>query len=426
MLFMKFYPRVRTFSHVAVLFGWVFAGCSTDMKKEGTSREKDKPAESGAVRHIEPDAETGFSLATVVGDVPLAFTNQLFPFDENGNIVGSLNATEQLNQVIKNAEIALKASGANFSNLVRINLYLKDDMMSEQVLERLKEILPDDSFPAITFISGGQARREALMSMDLVAVATEDVAGERVTLYQSEGIFGKPNRSQVAVLAPGRKIFISGQAVPGEDLSDASHQTMRNLFATLAYLGAKAGDVVQVKAFFNPIDSARSVEEIIASFFRGREAPPVISVEWVSDPNRLEIELIASAEAHATTNNQAVSYYAPPWMTQATTFSRVVDIKSGGLFFTSGLYGEGEDDEMQARDIFKTIGIVLEKAGSNYDHLVKATYYPSSEEGRQGFVTVRPEFYNPEKPPAASLIRVQGTGRQDKSINVDLIGAIPE
>lgn len=425
MLFKKFYFGLRTFLPLTVSVGLLFSGCGTDVKKDGTSLEKDKQ-EPEIVRHIEPDAENGFSLATVVGDVPLAFTNQLFPLDENGNIVASSNVIEQLNQVMNNALIALKAAGSDFSNLVRINVYLKDDKMAEQVLGRLKEILPDDTYPAITVVSGGQARPEVLVSLDLIAVATEEVAKQRVSLYQAEKIFAKPNRSQIAVLAPGRKIFISGQAVSGEDLLDASSQTMRNLFATLAYAGAKPEDVVQVKAFFNPIDSARAVEEIIASFFRGRKAPPVISVEWVSDPNRVEIEIIASAEAHPATSEAAVTYYAPPWMTQATTFSRIVDIKSGGLFFTSGLYGEGQDGQTQAEDIFRTIGIVLEKAGSNYDHLVKATYYPSSEEGRKGFVTVRPKFYNPEKPPAASLIMVQGTGRQNKSMNVDLIGAIPE
>jgi enamine deaminase RidA (YjgF/YER057c/UK114 family) len=425
MLFKKLYLGVLTYSPFAVLIALLFSACNTALEEEDSSRKKDNRAESGTVRHIEPDAESGFSLATVVGDVPLAFTNQLFPFHENGNIVGPSNVIEQLNQLMKNAELSLKAAGSDFSSLVRINLYLKDDKMSEQVLNRLKEILPDDTFPAITFISGGQARAEVLVSMDLVSVATKEVAGQRVTLHQAEGIFGRPNRSHVAVLAPGRKIFVSGQAAPGEDFSDATHQTMRNLFGTLAYVGAKAEDVVQVKAFFNSIDSAQSVEEIVASFFRGRKAPPIVSVEWVNSSNRVEIEMIASAEADANIR-PGVSYYAPPWMTQATTFSRVVDIKSGGLFFTSGLYGEGQDGEAQARDIFKTVGIVLEKAGSNFDHLVKATYYPSSEEGRKGFVAVRPEFYNPEKPPAASLIMVHGAGRQGRSINVDLIGAIPE
>ena len=424
---MKFYSRLFFVLLPAILFAFFFFGCVTDRGEGDRSKEgDDRSATLTDVRYIEPDHGTGFSLATIVRDVPLAFTNQLFPFDEKGNLVGSSNVIEQVNQVIRNGEMALKAAGADFSGLVRIHVYLKDHTISENVLERLRDALPDGSFPAITVVIGGQARPEVLVSMDMVAVAAEEAVKGRVSLHQSEGIFAKPNRSHIAVLAPGRKLFVSGQAVMGEDLSDATRQTMRNLFATLAYAGAEAEDVVQVKAFFNPIDSAQSVEDVIAPFFRGRKAPPIISVEWVNDVNRVEIELIASAQADETTGNGTVSYYAPPWMTQATTFSRIVDVKNGGLFFTSGLYGEGEQGQVQAHNIFKTIGQVLEKADSDYDHLVKATYYPSSEEGRQGFVKVRPEFYNPEKPPAASLIMVRGTGRQNKSINVDLIGSIPE
>jgi enamine deaminase RidA (YjgF/YER057c/UK114 family) len=419
----KFYTRILFFFNLSILSGIGFSACTTDLSNVTDNRsDMNLPA----VEYIEPDPETGFSLATVVKDVPLAFTNQLFPFDENGNIMGSSSLTEQLDQVIRNAEIALKAAGTDLGSLVRIHLYLKNDTMADEALKRLKEALPEGTAPAITFISGGTARPGVLVSMDIVAVAPEEVVKERVSLYQTEGISGQPNRSDVAVLAPGRKVFISGQAVMGDDLSDATHQTMRNLFATLAYIGAKAEDVVQVKAFMNPINDASSIEGDIASFFRGRKAPPIISVEWITDPNRVEIELIASAPADNAINDEVVSYYAPPWMIQATTYSRVVDIQKGGLFFTSGLYGEGQDGQAQAYQIFEKLNKVLDKSGSDYDHLVKGTYYPSTDDGRQGFVSTRPEFYNPEKPPAASLIRVQGTGRTNKSINVDFIGAIPE
>lgn len=73
------------------------------------------------------------------------------------------------------------------------------------------------------------------------------------------------------VLSPGRKVFISGQAETGNNLTDATQQTMRSLFATLAYLGAKADDVVQLKAFMNPIEEAEVLEKEIASFFGGRK-----------------------------------------------------------------------------------------------------------------------------------------------------------
>lgn len=419
------YTKIFFIFNLSILSGIGFTACTTEISNVTDDKSN---ATLLKVEYVEFDAETGFSLATVVEDVPLAFTNQQFPFDRNGNIVGGTKLSQQLDQVIKNTEIALKSAGTSLENLVRVHLYLKDDNMADEAIRRLKQALPEGTFPAITYVSGGTARPGVFVSMDVVAVAPEEVVKERATLYDSEEIFSLKNRSDVAVLSPGRKIFISGQAERGDNLSEATRKTMANLFATLAYSGAGAEDVIQVKAFISKIDDAKSVEEDIASFFNRRKSPPIVSVEWLADPNRVEIELIASAPASAeeTTNEEVVSYYAPPWMTQATTYSRVVDIQKGGLFFTSGFYGEGEEGKAQASGIFEKLNTVLEKTGSNYDHLVKGTYYPSTEDGRQGFVSTRPDFYNPERPPAASLIRVEGTGRSDKSINVDYIGAIPE
>lgn len=418
------FTRILVLLNAVLSIGIMFAACNpANTNLAGAQSANTNLPE---VQHIEPSAETGTSLATVVKDVPLAFTNQLFPFDENGNLIGASNLTEQVDQVLKNAEMALQSAGTHLGGLVRIHVYVKDDTMSGKVLERMRDVLPDGIFPAITVVSGGVARPGVMVSMDAVAVAPQSIGSERVSLFRAEGVSGRENRSHVAVLAPGRRIFISGQAEKGDNLADASRKTMHNLFATLAYVGAKADDVVQVKAFINPVEDAKAVEEDIASFFRGRSAPPIVTVEWLQDPGRAEIELIATAPADHTVN-ESVSYYAPPWMTQATTFSRVVDIHRGGLLFTSGLYGEkGKKGEVQARHIFDTLSRILKEAGSDYDHLVKATYYPSTDEGREGLVNVRTEYYNPDKPPAASLIRVQGTGRQGMSLNVDLIGLVPE
>ena len=95
--------------------------------------------------------------------------------------------------------------------------------------------------------------------------------------------------------------------------------------------------------------------------------------------------------------------------------------------FTSGLYAEeGKDEEEKARNLFATLSRILEKAGSSYDHLVKASYYPSHEKGREGLMKVRTEFYNPERPPVASLIRIQGTGREGIYLNVDMVAVVPD
>jgi enamine deaminase RidA (YjgF/YER057c/UK114 family) len=383
--------------------------------------------QSAGITYIEPNSETGSSLATVVGDVPLAFTNQLFPGDKSGNIKAGDALEDQVLQVVNNLDLSLESAGSDLSKLLRINVYLQNMDHAELTLELIKESLPEGTFPAITLIVSGQPMERVLVTMDAVAVApVTSVTARGIGFPPTKGVFRKPTRSSVAVLPPGRKVFLSGQAEPGEDLLEASDKTMQNLLATLAYAGASASDVVQIKAFINPIADAAAVEEVIAAFFRGQQAPPIVVVEWLVEESKAEIELIASAPEHYN-DKQAVSYYAPPWMSQATTYSRLVDIKEGGLFFTSGLYAEaGKDEEEKARNLFATLSRILQKAGSDYDHLVKATYYPSHEKGRESLMKVRTDFYNPERPPAASLIRIKGTGRQDIRLNVDMIGVVPK
>jgi len=376
--------------------------------------------------HIDPDRETGTSLATVTGDVPLAFTNQIFPFDSNGNLVGEADINRQITRIIDNIELAIIAAGTNMEALIRLHVYLSEDEFSENVLQQLSTLLPEGSRPAITFVSGQLTRPGVLVSMDAVAVAPLASVNGRSTLYRSDKLAGPASRSHVSVLSPGRKIFISGQAEMADDLQGATRNTMKSLFATLAYAGATAEDITQIKAFINPVDNAEEIEEEIVSFFRHREAPPIVTLEWQHDNFPAEIELVASAPADPKAGD-IVGYYAPAWMTQMTTFSRLVDVHEGGLLFTSSLYGEeGQDGEIQARTIFDKLTRLLDEAGSDYDHLVKGTYYPSTEAGRQGLLNVRTDFYNPDRPPAASLAEIEGTGRSGKTLNIDMISVIPE
>ncbi|MEX2574451.1 MAG: Rid family hydrolase [Balneolaceae bacterium] len=390
--------------------------------------ETDNRINSGMsnVRHIEPNSETGTSLAAVVENGPLAFTNQLFPFDAAGNLVGRDDLAIQVDQVLNNMETALEEAGTGPGNLVRIHVYASDDAYSEDILRLIGQKLPDATNPAVTFVTGNPPYQGVLVSMDAIAVAPQDGTSRRVARYHTTELYGPENQSHVAVLSAGRKLFISGQAEVDETLEGAASGTMQGLLATLAYAGANADDIVQIKAFVSPVDDMESVEEMIASFFRGNTSPPVISVEWFHDSFPTEIELVAAAPEILRTDH-TVSYYAPPWMTQAATFSRVTDVQKGDLLFTSSLYGEpGENGENQARRIFDTLSRVLDAAGSDYDHLLKATYYASSDEGADGLRNVRTDFYNPERPPAASLAEIRGTGRAGTDISVDMIGVIPE
>jgi enamine deaminase RidA (YjgF/YER057c/UK114 family) len=67
---------------------------------------------------------------------------------------------------------------------------------------------------------------------------------------------------------------------------------------------------------------------------------------------------------------------------------------------------------------------VLFEAGSSFRHLVKATYYLADANGRQSLGDIRPTYYDPTRPPAASALNVTSLGRPGSLVMLDMI-AVP-
>jgi len=126
----------------------------------------------------------------------------------------------------------------------------------------------------------------------------------------------------------------------------------------------------------------------------------MVFVEWtMSGP--IEIELVAAAPGTATAAG-GVDYLTPPGMKASPVYSRVARINRGKHIFISGLCGmEAVDAEGQLRGIFAELGRLLKEAGSDFKHLVKATYYVADEPASKKLNEIRPEFYDPQRPPAA-------------------------
>ena len=68
---------------------------------------------------------------------------------------------------------------------------------------------------------------------------------------------------------------------------------------------------------------------------------------------------------------------------------------------------------------------LLDRTGSDLRHLVKATYYVSDDVADRKLNEIRPEFYDPRRPPSASKARVPGVGLAGKSITLDMIAVTP-
>lgn len=386
-------------------------------------------AQSAAeVEYVDPDPATGSSRAVVVGEVPLAHTTQLLPFTPSGQLARG-GTGEQISRVLQNLRLTLAEVGADFDDLVKINVYTTGDEVVRRVKERFAETFAGEVKPAVSFMVGQQPRAGVQVAMDAVARAPASAGRENVLRVHSEAVYAESGRGHLAIVSsPRGQVYVSGQAAREDNLVGATRGTMQSLHATLAYLGLSAEDVVQVKAFINPMADAEEVEQVIAEYYRTEPAPPIVVVEWLHSSLHAEIELIANrdeSESEVSAGDDLITYVTPPGMSAASTFSRVAEVHGTGLAYISGLYGDpSEDAEGQVRGIFAEMEELLPRVGSDFDHLVKATYYPTEGEASSQLGEVRPEYYDPERPPTASLIAVEGTGQEGSIITLDMI-AVP-
>lgn len=409
--------RLRSICSLSVIIVLFLTGCAGSDARPETAQ---------ALRHIEPDEATATSKAVVVEDVALTHTDQFYAVDQNGNFVGAGDLDAQVRQVIENIRISLQLVGSGLEDVAKLNVYLAESVSVDDVTALLPGVLPSGSRPAISFVSIEVPSPNALVAMDAVAVGPKSNAPPTTSFHQSDSLHASGDQAHVGILPAGPKVYLAGQARRGELLEGVAG-TMVSLHATLAYLGLSAEDVVQVKAFVNPMTEAAAIEEKIGEYYRNRPGPPVVVTEWRQDNFPAEIELIAKSKPMSSDEGESISYVTPPGMSSASTFSRVASINDGRQIFVSGLYGAaGQEDEAQVRAIFEELDRVLALAGGDFDHLVKATYYISTEGASGALNDVRRELFDPQRPPAASKIHVRNVGAEGSTVTLDMVGIVAE
>jgi enamine deaminase RidA (YjgF/YER057c/UK114 family) len=368
-----------------------------------------------ALEYVEPDDSSGTSKAVVVRNGALAHTAQMLPLDEKGGIVGKGDAERQIQRVLDNLAGALREAGSGLDRVVRIHVCAARPEIVDRVRQAFSHRFSGPAKPAATFMVGTPAHPEALVAMDAVASASPV---DSVRRLRSEALPGAPGTTHVAVLPAGPAVFVSGQTSQGE-LAEATRKTLAGLRETLSHFGLKDEHVVQVKAFLRPMSDASVVEKEITAFYGGGSVPPIVFVEWTLDPP-IEIELVA-AGTPPDDGLDSVRFLTPPGVKASPVFSRVARVDRGRLIYVSGLYGSG-DAQAQVRGIFGSLQGILGKTGGDFRHLVKATYYVSDGLTTDQLGKLRLEYYDPERPPAASKAAVRGVGLEGRTITVDMIG----
>lgn len=408
--------------------------------------EKSASASSGLRRlTMPPDAAgreaqptPGQSAAVVVDDLPLVHTAQLLPVaDDRGPAAASAaipgDAATQVARVFARLEQVLQRAGSSSARIVKLNLYVANANVAAIVREDLAKRFAAAP-PAICFVETTLPIAGALFAADAVAATGPPAAPAAPAAPPSSApasLGAALAADGLAATTPaGPRVYVAGQAEKG-DLRTATRKTLESLEATLGFLKLGWPDVAQVKSFVTPMASVHEADDETRRFFAARQmaVPPLVWVEWQSGLP-IEIELVAAAgrsepRAVKASRPPDVEFLTPPGMTTPTIYARVTRTPAGPTIFVSGLYGApGSSGGDQVERIFAQLKAVLAMAGSDFEYLAKATYYVSDNDASAKLNELRPRYYNPKRPPAASKAQVTGVAQPGTTITLDMI-AVP-
>ncbi|OAI54725.1 hypothetical protein AYO44_14355 [Planctomycetaceae bacterium SCGC AG-212-F19] len=381
-------------------------------------------AEPTGIRVIGGSKATGSAQAVVVDPTALAHTAQLLPIDSAGRIVGKDDPAAQVEKVLDNLAAALQEARAGLDRAVKVNVYVRRPAVIGEVHKAMARRFSGAVKPAITFVEGTLPHTDALVAMDAVAAVGPDGPGE-VKRLRSAALPGAKNTTHLAIMPAGPHVYISGQAVKGEDLATSTRKTMEGLRETLKFLGLNEAQVVHVKGFLKPMAAVAEAEKEIARFFGDQPVPPMTFVEWTM-ALPIEIELVVAAPRAKDKAAEAIEFLTPPGVQASPVYSRIARINQGKIVYISGLFGKTANDaDAQIREVFAALGELLTETGSDFRHLAKATYYVADEETSRKLNELRPTYYDPRRPPAASKAVVPGVGVPGKTVTLDMIAVAP-
>lgn len=357
----------------------------------------------------ETQPTTGTSLAVACSGRALLYTSQLF--GDSGQ-----SAAQQARDLLARMTSLLRDSGYADAQPLRLEWVLAPTAGVADLHRALRAEFGGPHKPAVSVVQGRLPRPGVAFALNgIYALLTATKLGKAEVKY-----FGP---AAVATLPAGGTTYVSGQATQGTNTLDSARRTLGSLMRTLDFLKLKPEDVVQFKVFLQPIAETAPVLAALEEIYGRKQAmPPVVFVEWLGQPS-LEIEMVVASPA--TAGAASIEYLTPPGMTASPVYCRVARVNAPDRVFFSTLTAAADGDgKAQGEDICGQLGRLLTATGSGFQHLAKATYYVSDDLASKALNELRPRYYDPQRPPAASKALVLGTAIPGRTMALDLI-AVP-
>jgi len=369
---------------------------------------------SQTTHHCEPGDTICYAVSAPRRD--LAFTRQILSKDTDQGDFGAGGLVEELREITTRA-------GAGLGDVLRLNVHLADtsDEKYAAAEKMIAEHWPRGRTPAVTFIPG-RLPEDASLACDAVFVLDASSHDLRAIHQDVEDRVGVLD----AVVAPARRdlIFASGRVGTGASYAESIPETIKLIADDYVVpLGATLRDVIQVRAYVGDLNHLDDAAAMIAQAFAPRLPPPIVFVQW-SKLDSVEIEFVIAGPP-SDRSLGGVSFFTPPGLSASPVFSRVATVHSDRIIFFSGMLGTTAQSPMaEVTSLFDTLAQRAVAVGSDLRHLVKATYLVSDTEVDRAVTTVRPKYFDPDRPPAASKIFRHTIGPADRHLLVDMI-AVP-
>lgn len=360
------------------------------------------------------DPAVHFSDGVVAPAVPLLWTGQFVASPAVG--IGD-EVEPAVAAIVASLEDTLRRAGSSPADLVRLHVAVADDVQALAVLESLARHLPN-AHPAVTLVTAAPADDTPLL-VDAVAVASPPPDDDQVHVVRGPA-------GTAAVMPTGARVFVSGQAAPGEPRA-AIAGTIDQLTASLAAVGLGWQHVAQIRAFHQASLPRADVIEIVQEAVGLETCPPVVTAIWTAGlPVEIEVVAHAPVPGDAADAGEPITFITPPGAVPAAGFTRIVRIESGPTIWTGGMLGRGDaaEGDQESSEVFAQVVDIVEALGGDRRHLVKATYFVASDAAKASLRRIRATVYERERPPAASLVPVRGVGRGQRGQLIDMI-AVP-
>ena len=333
----------------------------------------------------------------------------------HSGMLAATRSDDAVDRLITDIWYVTKVHKAKLTDVVKLNIYStrSDAGHLDSIRKEFMKAWPEGAErPAVTIIPT-RLPADWVLAVDVVVRLAE----------VEESVFPQIGKTG-AVLPPGcDAVYISGRAASGE-LVEATAGTMKQLFDVLGHLESGKENVVQVKAFIKPMTGWETVKTEIEKSFGTHPVPPIIFVEWTSTSRTTEIELVATAPPTENADGP-ISYFTPPGDKSSPVYSRVARISGDKIVYIGGVTGpDNKTAEQEIRSLFGELKRIAEGAGSDLRHFAKATYYVSENGVSKALNELRPEYYDPMRPPAASKVQVPGIGVPGRGMLIDMV-AVP-